>query len=127
MSDDFITHLNASRFMAQRAIDAESIPVDPPKAFALPGSLVPIAADRLEAHHDEGMDMHAIVQYENERFLDAQEGRRERHRAWVAGPYDAIVQADRELQAERMQREAAAAVAYRQRVAELLARKANDA
>lgn len=127
MSDDFITHLNASRFMAQRAIAAETVEVQPPKMVALPGALTPISVDRLEAHQADGLAMHEIVAYENAHHLEAHPEIMQRHRAWVAGPYDAMVQASREIEAERARKEAEAAAAYQRRVAEILAAKESDA
>lgn len=127
MSDDFITHLNASRFMAQRAIDAETIEVTPPTHVALPGALVPISLDRLEAHQEDGLSQLEIVAYENEHFLEVNAPIRERHRQWVARDYDARVQAHREIEAEKHRKEAQAAAEYQQRLAEILARKDADA
>lgn len=123
MSDDFITHLNASRFLAQRAQVAQTITVDPPATYALPGLLTPIHVNRLEAHQADGLDAREIVEYENARFLQTNVRVRERHAAWVNRDYDAQVQAHREIEAERVRREAEASAAWQRRVAEILARK----
>ena len=123
MSEDFITHLNASRFMARRAIDAATIEVTPPDHYALPGALAPIHRDRLEAHQEDGLTEHQIVVYENERFMDATAGRREQHARWVSRDYDARVQAHRELEAERRQKEARASAEYQAKLAAILAAK----
>lgn len=123
MSDDFITHLDSARFLAQRRTFAKTVKVTPPDHYALPGALTPISADRLEAHQDDGLAMHEIVNYENERWLDAHAGRREQHRAWVARDYDAMVQVERELKAERQAKEAQASAEYQRKLAAILANK----
>jgi hypothetical protein len=123
MSEDFITHLNASRFMAQRAVVAETAEVTPPKLVALPGALTPISTDRLEAHQDDGLTMHEIVDYENEHFLKTNVRVRERHAQWVNRDYNAMVQAHREIEADRRRKEAEASAAYQRRVAEILANR----
>lgn len=126
MSDDFITQLNASRFMAQRAIDAQTIQVDPPKMVALPGALTPINVDRLEAHQEDGLDMHQIVAYENEQFLKTNIAVREKHAHWVRRDYDAQVQVHREIEAQRRAQEAEASATYQQRLAQILAQKDSE-
>jgi hypothetical protein len=120
---DFVAHLHAARFLAQRARFAATVTVIPPDSYALPGALTPISADRIVAHQEDGLAMHEIVGYENEKWLDAHAGRREKHRAWVARDYDAMVQVERELRAERHAKEARASAEYRQKLAAILARK----
>lgn len=123
MTDDFITHLNAARFIAQRAHTAPTVEVTPVTSFALPGALVPITADRLAAHQDDGLEMRAIVDYENRQFLKANAHVVERHRRWVARDYDAMVQAHREIEMEKRRRDMEAAAAYQRRLAAILAKR----
>lgn len=123
----FITHLNGSRKLAQVAVVAETIEVDPPEMFALPGALLPIHRDRLEAHQDDGLTEREIVEYENEHFLQTNARVRERHAAWVNRDYNAIVQVHHEIEAEKRRREMEASAAYRVRLEEILARKDADA
>lgn len=123
MSDDFITHLNASRFMAQRSIFAATVEVTPPDSYALPGALAPIAADRLEAHQDDGLEMREIVDYENTHFLATNVRARERHAQWVNRDYNAMVQAHQEIEAERRANEMRASAQYQARLERILAAK----
>lgn len=122
MSDNII-HLNAARFIAQRAKTAQTIMVEPVMTFALPGSLVPIHRDRLEAHQDDGLNADAIVQYENTHFLKTNIRVRQRHAQWVGREYDARVQAHQEIEAEKRRREMEASAAYQRRLTEILAQK----
>jgi hypothetical protein len=124
MSDDIaITHLNAARFLAQRAIAAQSVVIEPIMTFALPGSLVPIHRDRIEAHQEDGLSADEIVQYENAHFLKTNIRVRERHAQWVGREYDAMVQAHQEIEAEKRRREMEASAAYQRRLTEILAQK----
>ena len=125
--DSFVTHLNAARFLAQRSIFAQTVTVIPPPNYALPGALVPIAADRLEAHQDDGLDAREIVEYENAQFLKTNIRVRERHAQWVGREYDAMVKLDREFKAEAQRREAHAAAEYQRRLDAMLERKDTDA
>jgi hypothetical protein len=121
--DDTTTHMNASRFMARRAIAAQSVVVEPVQMFALPGALTPVHRDRLEAHQEDGLSADEIVQYENEHFLKTNVRVRERHAHWVDRDYNAMVQAHQELEAQRRAQEMRASAQYQQRLAEILAEK----
>jgi broad specificity phosphatase PhoE len=129
MSDNMppVTHMNGARFLAQRAIAAQQIEVDPPVMFALPGALTPVHRDRLEAHQDDGLNEREIVEYENAQFLKANNRVRERHAQWVNRDYDAMVKAHREIEAEKRRREMEAAADYQQRLARILAEKDRNA
>lgn len=121
MSDPL--HYDYSAFMAHRSRVAQTIEIDPPTHVALPGALTPISADRLEAHQDDGLSELEIVEYENAHFLEANAHIRERHRRWVARDYDAMVQANQALEAEKRAKEAQASAEYRNKLAEILAAK----
>ena len=124
MSDDStVTHMNAARFLAQRAVTAATIVVEPVQMFVLPGSLTPIHRDRLEAHQEDGLDQHEIVEYENARFLETNARVRERHAQWVGREYDAMVQAQQEIEAQKRAQEMQVKARYQQRLAEILAEK----
>lgn len=127
MSDDFITHLNAARFLARRSIFARTVEVVPPSTYVLPGALAPITAERLEAHQDDGLDAHEIVEYENARFLKTNVRVRERHKQWVGSTYDAMVKLDREFKAAAQEREARAVAEYQRRLDAMLAKRNADA
>lgn len=120
-------HYDLSAFRAHRGRVAQTVEVTPPQHYALPGSLVPIHVDRLEAHQEDGLDAREIVEYENARFLEANAGVRERHAQWVGREYNAMVQAHREIEQERQRQEAEGIARYHARVAELMAERDADA
>ena len=104
------TQFDASTFLAYRAIDAETLPLELPQMVALPGAKAAIDHDRLQAHHARGHDQDTIVARVNERWERHNAARIAEHRRWVLGPYAGAIEEMREAQmraqAEELRRRA---------------------
>lgn len=89
-------HYDFSAWLARRAVEVADGDEPAVEHVVLPGAKEAIAHARLVAYQERGMGEHEIVDRLNARWRERNAARLAEHARWLAGPYQAALQAPRE-------------------------------